>query len=446
MLRLQIPEKLASDLKKASETLLFSDSSVRIFSHHDADGISAASIVAKALIREDVQFHLSIVSGVRDEVIEKIEKENDSLILFLDMGSGDIERLDALGKDIIVLDHHSPKEYQGKVLEINSHRYGIDGTSEASGSTMAFLLSLAINPSNSDLAYLSLSGSTGDRQHVGGFKGINKRVAELGESEGTIEGKKSLNLRNTSLKDALAGSTDPFFREISGRADRAEELIKSMKIDPEKRVSELTEEEEKRLGSVLLIRLLKQGCRADVVDELITWRYLSRKMGIYVSEIADLMEATSKKDPGIGVSMGIGDEGSLYRAKEMHEEYHSELMKALLTLEKNGAREMEHIQWFWTYGEEVGSAQAGIGMQYLLNQEKAVFALTDIDDSLKISARGTKYLVSKGLNLTEVCREAAAKVGGNGGGHNIASGCTIPAKERKDFLKIADEMVGRQLK
>ena len=107
---------------------------------------------------------------------------------------------------------------------------------------------------------------------------------------------------------------------------------------------------------------------------------------------------------------------------------------------------MEHIQWFWSYSSEVASAQAGIGMQYLLNQEKPVFCLTEIEGGgMKISARGTRYLVSKGLDLAEVCR-TASKFGGSGGGHNIASGCTISADKGKEFLKIADEMVGRQMK
>ena len=289
MHRLNIPERLAADLKRASETILSSDSPIRVFSHHDADGISAGSIFAKALLREDKEFHLSIVSGIDDEVMERLDKENDELIVFLDMGSGDIERLDALESEVIVLDHHKPLDYSPKSLEINSHRYGIDGTSEASGSTMAFLLSVAMNSRNSDLAHLSLSGSTGDRQHVGGFKGINRMIADLGEKEGIISGSKGLNLRNIPLRDAIAQSTSPFFRGLSGREDEAEALLKKLNIDGEKRPSELTEEEEKKLGSVLLLRLLKQGCRPDVVDELITWRYLYEPMGVYVSEIADMM-------------------------------------------------------------------------------------------------------------------------------------------------------------
>lgn len=445
MLRLPIPEKLVSDLNSAAEKMLSFDSTLRIFSHHDADGIAAASILAKSLVREERRFHLSIVSGISEEVLDWISKEKDGLVVFLDMGSGDIETLDSLNSEIIVLDHHQPVEYSGNVLEINSHRYGIDGTSEASGSTMAFLLSLAINSRNSDLVYLSLAGSTGDRQHVGGFRGMNAEIAEMGENEGVLVRKKGLNLRNAPVWRALRDSYDPFVKGLSGREEEVKKLLEKIKIDGEKRVSELNTDEEKRLGSILLLRLLKQGCRPDIVDELIGERYFIPSLNLYVSEIAEYMDASAKKENGIAVAMGMGDESSLYKAKEMAEKYNELVLKALLTLEKNGAREMENIQWFWSYESQVASAQAGIGMQYLLNQEKPAFSLTETADGMiKISARGTKYLISKGLNLTEVCR-AASKLGGKGGGHNIASGCTIPKENRKKFLKLADEMVGEQM-
>ncbi len=42
-------------------------------------------------------------------------------------------------------------------------------------------------------------------------------------------------------------------------------------------------------------------------------------------------------------------------------------------------------------------------------------------------------------------REAAREVGGEGGGHNIASGATVPKGKEEKFLTLVDETVGRQL-
>jgi RecJ-like exonuclease len=42
-------------------------------------------------------------------------------------------------------------------------------------------------------------------------------------------------------------------------------------------------------------------------------------------------------------------------------------------------------------------------------------------------------------------REASQAVGGDGGGHDVAAGATIPTDERDAFLAEADRIVGEQL-
>jgi len=42
-------------------------------------------------------------------------------------------------------------------------------------------------------------------------------------------------------------------------------------------------------------------------------------------------------------------------------------------------------------------------------------------------------------------REASEEVGGTGGGHNVASGATIPRGKEEAFLSKVDEIVGAQL-
>ncbi len=42
-------------------------------------------------------------------------------------------------------------------------------------------------------------------------------------------------------------------------------------------------------------------------------------------------------------------------------------------------------------------------------------------------------------------RDAAQSVGGDGGGHDIAAGATIPAGEESAFIEAADEIVSDQL-
>jgi single-stranded DNA-specific DHH superfamily exonuclease len=67
------------------------------------------------------------------------------------------------------------------------------------------------------------------------------------------------------------------------------------------------------------------------------------------------------------------------------------------------------------------------------------------DNIVKISARGNKLLINKGLDLSIALRQAADAVGGVGGGHTIASGASIPPGAEERFLGIVDEVVGEQL-
>jgi RecJ-like exonuclease len=64
---------------------------------------------------------------------------------------------------------------------------------------------------------------------------------------------------------------------------------------------------------------------------------------------------------------------------------------------------------------------------------------------VKVSARGTPTLTRRGLDLSVVMREASQAVGGDGGGHNVAAGATVPKGTEDEFVALADELVGEQL-
>jgi RecJ-like exonuclease len=66
------------------------------------------------------------------------------------------------------------------------------------------------------------------------------------------------------------------------------------------------------------------------------------------------------------------------------------------------------------------------------------------DEETKVSARGTAALVGRGLDLAAVMTDASRAVGGDGGGHDIAAGGTIPAGSEEAFLERADALVGEQ--
>jgi single-stranded-DNA-specific exonuclease len=69
-------------------------------------------------------------------------------------------------------------------------------------------------------------------------------------------------------------------------------------------------------------------------------------------------------------------------------------------------------------------------------RQKPILALSiEEPGKVKLSTRGTRKLVSDGLNLSKILSECCAAVGGVGGGHNIAAGATIPEEKLDDFLQ-----------
>ncbi len=73
-----------------------------------------------------------------------------------------------------------------------------------------------------------------------------------------------------------------------------------------------------------------------------------------------------------------------------------------------------------------------------------LLAFARAEDGVKVSARSPRHLVRRGLNLAEIMKRAAASVGGEGGGHNVAAGATIPEGSEDEFLQIVDRMVKEQ--
>lgn len=72
-------------------------------------------------------------------------------------------------------------------------------------------------------------------------------------------------------------------------------------------------------------------------------------------------------------------------------------------------------------------------------------AINKVEGKVKISSRGTRELVSKGLDLAYAMRTAADAVGGQGGGHNIASGASVEPEKIEKFIALVDDIVAEQL-
>ena len=181
-------ESIPEACKKAVTLLLShpSSSRIRVVSHYDADGISAAGILCTALYRAGFDFHVTLMRNPFTKGFDRLKNEHNELIIFSDMGSGQIEVIEHIGSKAIILDHHQylTAQTSKNIIQINSNILGADGNYEAAGATLSYIFATELDQSNEDLAPLALAGATGDKQFIGGARGLNKQILDKALQKG----------------------------------------------------------------------------------------------------------------------------------------------------------------------------------------------------------------------------------------------------------------------
>ena len=437
--------------KKAAEIVLSLPKStrIRVVSHYDADGISAGGIICNALYREGYDFHATLMRNPFDKGLERLAKEENELIIFSDMGSGQIETMEKLGCKVIIFDHHQYlKSEVGKdVLQINANLCGIDGNYESSGATLSFFFAKTLNAENEDLSSLALAGAIGDKQHIGGIRGFNKEILESALGGGFVKEQMGIKLYGDSLFDALYFSIDPYYKGLSGDKDEIERILDKLNINKNTKIGDINKDKLIRLQSFLLFKLIKAGCPKNILDITIRKRYFSESLGCELERFADLLDACGKNGyRGLGLSICLGDSNAFEEAKTVEKEYKQKILEYLIELEKDETKEAEGMRYFYSESSSLGGVVAGIAMNYILDEKKPLFSIAKKEDEIHVSCRGNQNLVKKGLDLGGAMKKVTSVLGGHGGGHKIAAGATIALEKEKEFLEKVDKILVQQLK
>lgn len=432
-------EYIAGKVKESAE--------IRVISHYDADGISSAGIVCKALMREDIPFQATIIKSLDAGFISSLTKNPQEIIMFLDMGSGHLEELEKIEAEVIVLDHHKPPRDSDKVNHVNPHLFGIDGMTGASASAVSMLFAITMDERNWDMLPFAFAGIVGDRQHVRGLKGINLYLLENGTEKGIVEKRKGSLIPDGVLEEELVHRFDPFIVGVSGSRKGARNLLSSIGISPDSQGRELEERDRRKLGSMICLMLLEQGVEAQTLMTLTDDRYYFPSWDMEAKELSSLLNACGRtNNEGIGLALALGDIEALTKAQSLRLMYIDEILRALNSIVRKGLTPMNNIQYFWNKKLGFGGVLCGILMEYVADKNKPTVALTAKDDDIKISARATFRLLEKGIDLSEALRLSAEAVGGSGGGHAIASGASVPASRIDEFLHELDGIIGEQKK
>jgi single-stranded-DNA-specific exonuclease len=405
---------------------------VRVVSHHDADGITACGIACHMLQRLHIPFQATIVSNLDDSVVKDFEP--DQFVIFCDMGSGQPDIVNRF--DAVILDHHVPQEGH-RQIHVNPHLIGFDGGSEVSGSGVTYSLARLIK-GNVDLAGLAISGAIGDKQRM---LGVNKDILAEGMKAGVVNAQKGLKLGRGPLERVLTCSTDPYF-DFSGRPEETKKFLDELGLRGN--IESLAPEELKKLSSALTLKLLKKS-PPDTIDSLMGDAYvLNDELIKDAYDFTNTVNSCGKLGvPGLGLAVCLRVRSAVVEAETKHFEYSEQILDALHTAISR-VRDYGSLRCLDICCSDVTGAIASTIIRYVM-PDKPIIVFNTENGSVKISARGTAELISRGLDLSVAIRESAMRAGGSGGGHKIASGGLIPTGNEKAFLESADAIIGRQL-
>ena len=467
---------LTKDASEAANLILDhikKGNTIHLHSHIDADGLSAAGIMGKALLRAGGKFRLRLERWMDEKVADRIAEENVALTIFTDIGSG---YLDLLGeklsnRDVIILDHHQPiAEIPPGFVQVNPHIHGIDGTRDISGAGVAYFAAKAMDKNNIDLACLAVVGALGDMQDKNEERklgSVNRSIVEDAVKSGCLKVETDLlffGRETRPIHQALARTTNPFIPEISGEEDKSHAFLVNLDIDLKRNekwraLRDLSSEEKKKLLSAIADHLVSKGLAGDIAFDLVGEVYTLIHEEPWTPlrsarEFSVLLNATGRMDKaGLGVAICMGDRKKcLEEATSVIQEYRRTITKYLrwVTGEPGRLEELESIYVVRGDGfidEKVLSPVCTILSTTLTQLGKPMIAYATIsgEDQVKVSSRGSTPLIKKGLNLGDIMQVAAEKYSGRGGGHDVAAGAQIPIKNVEAFIKLVNELVKKQL-
>lgn len=425
----------------------------RCVSHLDADGICSAAIMGKILKKLDIDFRITIIKQLTEKLIKKIAREKEPLYVFTDLGSG---QLDLIKRDILsdscvlILDHHELRayDYHPNLIHVNSHMFDIDGSSEISASGITYLFSRPILGTG-EIGF-ALVGAIGDNQNKNGFKGLNKEIAETAIKSGKIKVSKELKIYGITsrpIHKALEYCTNPLIPDVSSDREGSIRFLTNLGIPimnekgKIRTLIDLSLEEKQKLVTAIILKRSKEKNPEDIIENV----YFFNNAGINydLKEFATLINACGRCNyQGVGLMICMGEvEKGLAIAEKINKAYKEKILKSLNWVYKNidNSNRIKKLEkgMYFVGKEDVNEKFVGTICSMVLSSnlcsKNVIVGFADTEDGrVKISARAKE----KSINLKKIISPIAEKLGGMGGGHDLAAGGEIPKGAEEEFINL----------
>jgi len=430
---------IETEIKKFSAELLenLNDKKIQIIGHYDSDGISSTAIISKTLERLEKQFSLKIVKQLTEKEILSLPK--DKIIIFLDLGSGSIEKLKELKNTIFIIDHHeiSNKEELKEIKNIKIiNPTLIEETENLCTSELSYLISREISSDNIDLAYLAIIGMIGDVMD----RQISKIRNKIIKDAKVIIKKGLLVYPSTRPIDrTLEYSSKFFIPGVTGDKKGAYELLKEAGIEKigknYKSLIDFSNQEMKKLVTTIMLRVPSK--EEEYIGNIYLIKFFNKIED--VREISAIINACSRMDePETALLVCLGNFQARKKAERIYIKYRQQIISGLRYVEKDSS----------ILGEEyiiinakdnikdtiIGTIASILSFSSIYDDGKIIIAMAYSEDKIKVSARISGKNKDSNVNLKELMDSLTEVIGGESGGHKMAAGCLIDKKDEEKFI------------
>ncbi len=443
---------------------------ISIVSHWDADGICAAGAMALALSSKGSSFKIKFLDSLTATVIQTLEQSELPVVL-TDMGAGQLDLFsERLRGKVAIIDHHRKQGDTRYVQYLNSMEFGFDGGKDLSGSGTAFFVGDSISKGVELMPVVAVTGALADMQdknELRELRSLNSLIVSRGEEMGAVEVQEDFvffGRETRPLARALSGTYSFQIPGITGNEMAAYKLLDSLDIplkedDRLRSLSDLTSDEKQRLAAGLFQVMVSKGVKlpADVpfIGKVYTFtkedKWSPTRDGREFSFVLNSLGRSERFDLAFALVMGYRGH-VLEETEAVSQSYSSLIQEAIRTVLSTPGAIAESDSTIVVRGEGLLKSNTLsplitiLSTGILYSDDKLLLALCLQDeDNVKVSCRASSVLVEKGVNAGQVMEVAAKVAGGQGGGHNVAAGATIPRKKTDKFLEKVEEIVGETL-
>ena len=427
-------EELKSQIATISKKFLEKtrDKEILVISHFDTDGITSAAIMIKTLKKLDKLFSVKILKRIEENFISTLPK--NKIILFLDLGSGNLNEIKESGlKDIFIIDHHeTTQEVPENVDIINPELYS---KQKISASGLTYLFSKSIDPENKELAKLAILGMIGDN--------LEKEIGKLNYdilNDSEIKKKRGLLIYPSTrpLNRTLEFCSNPYIPGVTGNVRGVLELLRETGLKPTNKgypsLMELKEEEMAKLVTAIMLRNPKAKNK-EIIGDIFLLKMFNkledaREMSAKINACSRLGESDT------AIQLCLESPKAIKKAESIHAKYRQRIVSGLKFIAENKnltGKGFEIINAKDEIKDTIIGTLVSILSNSLLYEEGTILiGMAYYGNKIKVSARSVG---KQGRNVREILSTVIEKTGGEVGGHKFAAGCMLKQEKEEEFIQ-----------